>query len=293
MHPMLAPGTHVLRRGRDEVQVGLDPDRSVVLRERSQDVKALERPDLVATLAHHGLVDTDDHALRGALPAEDAGAPWTRHTLAALARRVRAELPRALAARSSWVVVVAPFGHPTSRDLGEQLSALCHRAGLLLPQRRRPGPAPKAYRPPRPVHVLVGVGEPSRDLTDGWVRDGEPHLVVRLVEGRAVVGPLVVPGRTACVRCIDAYLTEEDPSWPLLVEQYARASAGDRADGIPEPVDAALATVAVGWAVRELASYVEVGATRSLSTTIRLSPTLDEIETRTWSMHPHCGCAWT
>ena len=39
-----------------------------------------------------------------------------------------------------------------------------------------------------------------------------------------MVGPFVVPGRTACLRCVDAHHTDADPAWPLLVRQYAAAS---------------------------------------------------------------------
>jgi bacteriocin biosynthesis cyclodehydratase domain-containing protein len=142
------------------------------------------------------------------------------------------------------------------------------------------------------VHVLVAVGEPHRELLDDWVRRQEPHLVVRLVEGSAVVGPFVVPGSTACLRCQDAYRTEQDPAWPLLVEQHARASTSDRADGIPEPVDPALVAMAVGWAVRDLARFVEGGTPATWSGTVTLGPDPDVVEPRRWPVHPHCGCAW-
>lgn len=293
MHPFLTPGTHVLLRGPEEVQVGLDPERSVVVPGRAPVLTALAgTPELLATLVRSGLAETDDHALRRALPGHEAGVPWVRHTLSAVARRVRSALPEVLEGRGSRVVTVTPFGHPMGRELAEELTGLCLRTGLRLPSRPRPGPAPRRARRLSPVHVLIGVGEPTRDLLDGWVREGVPHLVVRLVEGRAVIGPFVVPGKTACLRCIDAYRAEEDPAWPLLVEQYARATRSDRADGIPEPVDAALAAVAVGWAARELASYAENAVPVSWSSTTRLSATLDTVETRHWPQHPHCGCTW-
>ncbi len=117
--------------------------------------------------------------------------------------------------------------------------------------------------------------------------------MVQLVEGGAVIGPLVVPGQTACLRCLDAFHSEEDPSWALLVEQYARAVSSDRADGIPEPVDPALATIAVGWAARDVSAYLEGGTPTTWSSTVRLAPELDTIESRSWPTHPDCGCSWS
>lgn len=124
------------------------------------------------------------------------------------------------------------------------------------------------------------------------MRAGTPHLLVRLTEGSAVLGPFVVPGRTACLRCLDAHHTDVDASWPLLVRQYATASATDRADGVPEPVDSLLAGLALAWAGRDLASYAEGSRPSTWSTTIRLDAELTSIETRSWLRHPECGCGW-
>ena len=94
------------------------------------------------------------------------------------------------------------------------------------------------------------------------------------------------------LRCIDAYLTEDDPAWPIVVEQYARATRSDRSDGIPEPVDAALAAVAVGWAARDVAAHAEGDRPASWSSTLTLEADLGAVSRQRWPMHPHCGCAW-
>ena len=101
-----------------------------------------------------------------------------------------------------------------------------------------------------------------------------------------------MPGATPCLRCLDAHLTDADPSWPLLVEQYARAVRSDRADGVPEPVDAALASLALAWAARDLATYAEGGTPTTLARTVELGPRLETVETKAWSPHPRCGCSW-
>lgn len=291
MQPLLLPGTHVVRRGPDEIQVGLDRRAAVTLSHPSGRLDTLlADPPATRTLRRSGLLVDDDQPLRAALPPASDGTPWVRHTLAAVARH--GDPARRLAARTGHVVTITSFGHPVSSDLADDLRAVCRRTGLRLPGPARPGPVPRGAVPPLPVHALLGVGEPTRDLVDDLVREGVPHLVVRLVEGRAVIGPFVVPGRTACLRCTDAYLTEEDPAWPLVVEQYARCTRSDRSDGIPEPADAALAAVAVGWAARELASYAEGSRPSSWSSTTTLSADLGEVVTRAWPAHPHCGCGW-
>ena len=140
--------------------------------------------------------------------------------------------------------------------------------------------------------VLVGVGEPDRELVDDWTRAGTPYLLVRLTEGRAVVGPFVAPGRTACLRCIDAHHADADPAWPLLVRQYAAAASRDRADGATEPVDPLLAALTTAWAARDLASYVDGQRPSTWSATVTLHPRLEELETQPWLRHPACSCSW-
>jgi bacteriocin biosynthesis cyclodehydratase domain-containing protein len=140
--------------------------------------------------------------------------------------------------------------------------------------------------------VLLGVGEPDRELVDSWTRAGTPYLLVRLTEGRAVLGPFVAPGQTACVRCVDAHCADADPSWPLLVRQYASAASRDRADGAPEPLDPLLASLAVAWAARDLASYVDGLRPSTWSSTVTLAGHLSRIEHRSWLRHPACCCSW-
>ena len=140
-----------------------------------------------------------------------------------------------------------------------------------------------------PAARLVGcAGEPTRETLDDLVREGEPHLLVRLVEGRVTVGPFVVPGRTACLRCVDAHLAERDPRRPLVVEQYADPS-GARA--VPEPVGPSLLALAWAAAVQDLATWVEGDRPSSWSATLEVGSGL--ALTRTWwARHPHCGCSW-
>src|SRR5262249_23662193 len=46
-----------------------------------------------------------------------------------------------------------------------------------------------------------------------------PHLAVMAGEAIGVVGPLVVPGRTACLLCLDYVRAGNDPAWPLILAQ--------------------------------------------------------------------------
>jgi bacteriocin biosynthesis cyclodehydratase domain-containing protein len=52
-----------------------------------------------------------------------------------------------------------------------------------------------------------------------------PHLPVELSGDRVTVGPLVAPGRTACLSCLHSHRRDEDPRWPLLAAQLLGRAA--------------------------------------------------------------------
>jgi len=291
VRPVLRPGTHVLRRPAGQLQVGLDPDSALILADSPAVRDSLRLLDTAADRTAHR--DTTSLDLLGEhdslidagelvpLLAEREIAPATT---AALARETGPDLAGTRAARLRWRTETRSFGHPDGAALRTSFVALARAAGLAEA-------APRRVAPPD-CGVLIGVGEPDRDLLDAWTRAGTPHLLVRLTEGRAVIGPFVQAGSTACLRCIDAHCTDADPAWPLLVRQYAAASARDRPDGAPEPVDPLLASLALAWAARDLASYVEGRQPTTWSATVTVHPRLTRLETRRWLRHPACGCTW-
>jgi bacteriocin biosynthesis cyclodehydratase domain-containing protein len=291
MRPILRPGTHVLHRGAGQLQVGLDPESALLLPDSpavraslrlltsSADLHEYVGPATVDLLARHDqLIDERD-----LMPLLTEG-ELSRNTAAALARTVGAEAATARSSRLRWRTETRTFGHGGGAGLRDTFLSLTRAAGLREA-------SPRRVVPPD-CGVLLGVGEPDRERLDAWTRAGTPYLLVRMTEGRAVVGPFVVPGSTACLRCLDAHCTDADPAWPLLVRQYATSSAHDRADGAPEPLDPLLAALALAWAARDLATYVDGLRPSTWSVTVTIHPQLSRIETRRWLRHPACACTW-
>jgi hypothetical protein len=135
------------------------------------------------------------------------------------------------------------------------------------------------------VWLVVAPGPIVRESIDPLVRAGAPHLLVSGGGGERRIGPFVEPGRTACLRCVDAHEAEADPRRPFLVEQAALASAGG------EPVDPVLDRLALAWAVRDLCRYVEGAEPSTWSATVDVGPAEGPHLVR-WLRHPRCGCAW-
>jgi hypothetical protein len=134
--------------------------------------------------------------------------------------------------------------------------------------------------------LVVTPAEPVRAEIDPLVREAAPHLLV-VCGAAARVGPFVVTGQTACLRCVDAHLAEPDPRRPLVVEQAARTAA----DTDDAPVDPTLEVLALAHAVRDLARYAEGDRPASWSATIDIDHAAPAVR-REWKRHPHCGCAW-
>jgi hypothetical protein len=83
--------------------------------------------------------------------------------------------------------------------------------------------------PGRPDLVIVAPTDryPAGLLADLTVR-ALPHLFIEVYEDRAALGPLVLPGRTACVGCRDLARTDHDPQWPLVLAQLGAPARGVR-----------------------------------------------------------------
>lgn len=136
--------------------------------------------------------------------------------------------------------------------------------------------------------LLLSRGEPERELVDPWVRERRPHLVVRIVDGIAVLGPFVVPGSTACLRCIDAHHIDTDPEYVAVLHRYIHAA---RRDGRPDHVAPATTALALAWAARDLTTWLGGGHPATWSTTIALPD--DGAIATAWRRHPECACAGT
>lgn len=272
--PVLAPGLRVLDRGRRRLQIGIDPEHAREFRATEELRLVLDHLDrgevppvvtrvrrALATLAPV-LVDADALTPPGVAPGDAAAA-------ALLDPDGYAER---LAERADRTVAVLG-------DLGPDPRPLLRAAGI--------GIAVDATH--ADVVLLLSAGEPDRELLDPLVRDRIEHLLVRAIDGHLVIGPLVSPGRTACVRCLDAHRAADDPLYPALASVHHRAR---RHDGVAEPIDSALATLAIAWAVRDVVSHLDGEPASTWSATVRCGPGLTGLTQVQWLRHPECSCSW-
>ncbi|WP_448627101.1 ThiF family adenylyltransferase [Geodermatophilus sp. URMC 64] len=132
--------------------------------------------------------------------------------------------------------------------------------------------------------VLARPWAASDPLATAVHRAGIPHLVATVRGRTGVVGPLVVPGVTSCLRCADLHRRDADPRWPQLAAQL---TAGD------PPAGGAAVTcllTAATAAMQVLAFLDGTGSPAALEGTVELTPPDLLPGVRRWPPHPGCGC---
>jgi len=116
--------------------------------------------------------------------------------------------------------------------------------------------------------------------------DLTPHLPVRLRDGVGVIGPLVLPGRSACLGCLELHRRSRAPEWPRVSAQLS-GRAG-RAGPAETAATAALAAAQVLTCVDAVVGGGDPPPT--LQTSIEFDAAAGTIVRRPWTPHPDCGC---
>ncbi|MFI8101961.1 TOMM precursor leader peptide-binding protein [Streptomyces sp. NPDC086023] len=135
---------------------------------------------------------------------------------------------------------VAPGGLPPDsvgmrRD--DAVRQLVRAAAPAPPPRSGPAGSAGGAEPGLSLVVVaprqgLAVYAPDPAETADWIGSGTPHLFAGVLEGTGVVGPLVLPGETACSGCLERDRVARDPAWPRLVTQWrsGRGRAGPSCD---------------------------------------------------------------
>ncbi|KAB8171178.1 ThiF family adenylyltransferase [Streptomyces sp. 3MP-14] len=233
-------------------------------------------------------------------PGDGLRAWMARRTARVLVRgagRVGAAVAGALAQAGVGRVEVADGGRVALTDtshgglrpesVGERrASAAQALVRSLCPWRRVPT---EERRGPRLVIIAPRDGlaayvpDPKRD--EELMASRTPHLYAGVVEATGFVGPLVLPGTTACAGCLLRTLGDWEPSWPILVSQWRNA----RSPGVPA-CDSALATTIAGLTACAALAFLDGHASlpaHSRTEYVLPGPTPT---TQTFSPHPECSC---
>jgi bacteriocin biosynthesis cyclodehydratase domain-containing protein len=288
-----------LWRDNDTVQIGIDPRRAVAISGMGGAAEVIrlldgsrDRDRLVAEAARRGVPAAVTERVIGLLAAAGAIVDFPSEVLRSMPPELRRQLipvlataslsaqdgdggASILARRSSCTVGVRGYG-----PIAELVADLLTRSGLAA--------AAPASGPLRasPADLLVIVGRPSLDEATELLRSRQPHLAVYADEAIGVVGPLVRPGASACLRCVDLARAQRDPAWPLILAQLADRSPD------PSGCDMVLATSVAAQAAAQALAFADRSQLphATVNATLELVLPSWQWRRRSWLPHPACIC---
>lgn len=299
----LRPGTVVVARDNHTVQVGLAPDRAVVV-DAPATVSARRLTALLTGL--DGGAPLDDAAARAGIdtpgmaavarilvhladlghlrldpPGVAAGAEPGAGTGVGAGVGAKDSTPRPAPVRRVHILGVG--------QISEVLRGPLAVNGCRVTTSSSPGLTLDAERPPwfrrgRAPDLVILTGSVSVDpvVTAALARSGQAHMHVYCRDGRVVVGPTVVPGASPCLRCTDLYRARRDPRWPFVAAQLIGHSPDAAVPALTAAAALVLAEVA---ATREPRSRMQtVGAT------VEINPSEGLWRRLEWQADEGCGC---
>jgi len=138
------------------------------------------------------------------------------------------------------------------------------------------------------IVVLTGAMAADPAVRDTLIRRGVPHLRADIRETTGVIGPLVVPGESSCLRCHDLQRRDRDTAWPRIAAQLAAPLRGG-----PEACDVVLATAVATHAGLQVLAFLDgEPAPATIDGTLEITLPDGRVRRRSWSAHPACGCQW-
>ncbi len=307
----LAPDLAVVQRADGTIQIGTERPRRVLIAEAP--------PHAAGVLAHLAGAERLSDAIEQLggdaeqwrrlfrrlaqqrllepKPARPACPPHlTGEWMTLIHRLGRAAADRVLSARADATVVIEGSG-----AVADAVGGLLDAAGIgrvhqwAGPDAALPGPAPLTgfgglaalgvrYQRPatqvRPdVTVLAGPHPATPGRLAALVSAVLPHLPVVVTNARLIVGPLVLPGRSTCVNCIDRHRRDADPERPATPTIA------------PLRTSVLLAHSAAILAAAQVLDLVDaVRRPASIGATLEQTAGSSHPQQRTWPMHDACRC---
>ncbi|HUW78043.1 MAG TPA: hypothetical protein VMV52_04755 [Candidatus Nanopelagicaceae bacterium] len=234
-------------------------------------------PELQITTHHSGVIDGGQAALLARSRARIdiygcglIGANIARSLAAGGVGELRLSDQRSITSQHLPVSSLSSVGQNAARDLERSLS----RDYPRVTARKIKQPALVIItRPPAPSEILA------------WMNFSVSHLLIESRGDAIEIGPLVVPGKNSCLRCLTLDRLDRDPNW------YTVELCGQTDHEPP----AALAQVAAGLGALAALSLLDDPDPRAHSrladTTLRIEASLS-ISSAARKRHPRCGCSW-
>ncbi len=262
LRPVVRPGSPLLRRDAAHLQIGTTPG-----------VVVPDRPGLLALLRLlDGVRDLDRlrHLARTEVPELEVDA---------------ADALRPLIAAGAVVDAAGLRPTPVRLAVSVHSDASTGRLGALVRDALADVGVRQLDAPDPGLLVVVSCGEPGRAVFTAAAQQSVTHLPVVLDDDRVCIGPLVRPGLTPCLGCLDLTRADWDPAWPALLHQLGRP--GHLA--FPAIVDPVLLHVAAAEVAAEVRALAAGKRLRTVGAVVALGPAHDARDSWPVAFHHACG----
>jgi hypothetical protein len=261
------------------LQLGVDPAR-VVLRE-------------VTTAEERMIAALGSGVSRSGLDmiAESSGA--SEQDVAALLRKLKLLLvPEAVEPPAARVSIVG------RGQTVERIAGILALAGVSVTV------SATVTSEPTDLGIVVGHYVLDPESYGFWLRRDLPHLPVVFGDDSVQLGPIVEPGSTPCLYCLEHYRRDADASWSAIASQLWGRRAASETPLVSAEVAARVARLVLGRleSGRLESGRLESGRLESgrqsghrpgragAARSFRLAVDSGELTRRDWMPHPDCGC---
>ncbi len=128
--------------------------------------------------------------------------------------------------------------------------------------------------------LVISIGKPAPDALQRWSSENTRYLLVDIASsGEVRVGPLVIPGKTPCYRCIELS-SNQSREEPIVNRDL------DVGVTISYAIAASIAADVSQIAAHKKSVFLATSITYSMRN-------FHKPELQQWMLHPACGCNWS
>ncbi|MCL1801853.1 MAG: hypothetical protein FWG25_10925 [Promicromonosporaceae bacterium] len=133
-------------------------------------------------------------------------------------------------------------------------------------------------------HLIISLenGVASGNHLDRFQQAAIPHLPIVVSETTCEVGPLVLPGRSACTNCVNLYRAGADSSWGAVSDELRSRK--------PFPIETLLATTTAALVTAQVLGFVDGTAPSLLNHIASVELPGVGVKLAEVVPNPACGC---
>ena len=133
---------------------------------------------------------------------------------------------------------------------------------------------------------IISTSATQPDYIQRWLSEAIPHLLIgNLIESQIEIGPIVIPGKSPCLHCLELWRSEQNPNYQKLNLLTAIAA--------PLELSAGAVSAIAGFAVLQICEFAATAQSKLIGAVAKvdlLNPLAPEMQY--WQPHEDCGCQY-